>query len=153
VQVTPSDGTLVAPSNPARSGPGRRDRPTPTSVRHAPPSTTAVPRAHHSNGGRWRRDVRPSLQESNELLEDLRNRTALAVVAVTAVAALAGWLIARQVTRRRAADRVAEEVASTGRLDVDVPVDGHDEAGRLGVASTRCSAPWPGRRMPSSAWR
>ena len=76
-----------------------------------------------------------SLQESNELLEDLRNRTALAVVAVTAVAALAGWLIARQVTRRlQRLTGVAEEVASTGRLDVEVPVDGHDEAGRLGVA-------------------
>jgi len=76
-----------------------------------------------------------SLQESNELLEDLRNRTALAVVAVTVVAALVGWLIARQVTRRLLRlTAVAEEVASTGSLDVEVPVDGHDEAGRLGVA-------------------
>ncbi len=76
-----------------------------------------------------------SLQESNELLEDLRNRTALAVVAVTAVAALVGWLIARQVTRRlQRLTGVAEEVAATGRLDVEVPVEGRDEAGRLGVA-------------------
>lgn len=76
-----------------------------------------------------------SLQESNELLEDIRNRTAAAVVVVTAVAALLGWLVARQVTRRlQRLTGVAEEVASTGRLDVEVPVDGRDEAGRLGLA-------------------
>ena len=48
---------------------------------------------------------------------------------------LLGWFIALTVTRRlERLALVAGEVASTGRLDVDVPVDGRDETGRLGRA-------------------
>ena len=48
---------------------------------------------------------------------------------------LLGWLIARQVTRRLVRlTGAAEQVAATGRLDVAVPVEGTDEAGRLGAA-------------------
>jgi len=76
-----------------------------------------------------------SLAETNKLLEDIRTRTAAAVAIVIAVAALLGWLFARQATRRlERLTGVAEEVATTGRLDVEVPVAGHDEAGRLGIA-------------------
>ncbi|MGZ4717896.1 MAG: HAMP domain-containing sensor histidine kinase [Acidimicrobiales bacterium] len=90
-----------------------------------------------SNGepNRGARMYARSLAESNDVLEKIRNRTALAVLVVTAVAALLGWLFARQATGRlQRLTGVAEEVASTGRLDVEVPVGGHDEAGRLGVA-------------------
>ncbi|HVE98532.1 MAG TPA: HAMP domain-containing sensor histidine kinase [Mycobacteriales bacterium] len=76
-----------------------------------------------------------SLAETERLLDSLRNRTVVMVLAVTAGAALVGWLIARQVTERLVAlTRSAQHVATTGRLDVDVPVDGADEAGRLGAA-------------------
>jgi two-component system sensor histidine kinase MprB len=57
------------------------------------------------------------------------------MVGVVAAAAAVGWFIATGLTDRlRRLTGVAEEVAGTGRLDVDVPVTGDDEAGRLGVA-------------------
>jgi two-component system sensor histidine kinase MprB len=90
-----------------------------------------------SNGGRERgaRMFARSLTESEDLLADIRTRTAVAVLVVIAVSALLGWLFARQATQRlRRLTRVAEEVADTGRLDVEVPVGGKDEAGRLGIA-------------------
>lgn len=76
-----------------------------------------------------------SLQESQAALERIQTSTLVAVLLVTAVSLLLGWLIARQVTRRleRLTD-VAGEVAETGRLDVEVPVDGADETGQLGRA-------------------
>jgi two-component system, OmpR family, sensor histidine kinase MprB len=79
--------------------------------------------------------VARSLEENTRLLDSLRNRIAVAVGIVVIAAALLGWLVARQVTRRLVKlTRTAEEVATTGRLDVSVPVHGGDEAGRLGVA-------------------
>jgi two-component system sensor histidine kinase MprB len=76
-----------------------------------------------------------SLAETDRLLGSLRNRIVAAVGLVTIVAAGAGWLIARQITRRLVRlTATAEEVAETGRLDVPVPVEGRDEAGRLGAA-------------------
>jgi two-component system sensor histidine kinase MprB len=86
-------------------------------------------------GGRGAIQAARSLAETDRLLASLRDRIVLAVVAVAAAAALVGWLIARQVTRRLVRlTATAEEVASTGRLDVPVPVQGADEAGRLGTA-------------------
>jgi two-component system sensor histidine kinase MprB len=76
-----------------------------------------------------------SLAETDALLDGIRIRTLVAVAAVVALAAVIGWLIARQVSRRlERLTGVAEQVAATGRLDVAVPVGGADEAGRLGVA-------------------
>jgi two-component system sensor histidine kinase MprB len=76
-----------------------------------------------------------SLAETDDLLEGIRTRTAAAVAVVVVLAAGAGWLIARQVARRlERLTGAAEQVAQTGRLDVEVPVGGTDEAGRLGVA-------------------
>lgn len=85
--------------------------------------------------GRGALQMARSLAETQRVLDSLRNLTLLAVVAVTTAAAAIGWLIARQITRRlvRLTD-VAEQVADTGRLDIAVPVEGHDEAGRLGAA-------------------
>jgi len=73
-----------------------------------------------------------SLAESDRVLESLRNRTLLATLVVTLVAAAAGWLIARQITRRLVRlTGTAEHVAETGQLDVAVPV------GEIGRASCR----------------
>jgi HAMP domain-containing protein len=54
---------------------------------------------------------------------------------VSVAAALVGWLIAGTVAAPVSRlTRAAEEVGSSGRLDVDVPGTGADEVGRLGAA-------------------
>jgi two-component system sensor histidine kinase MprB len=86
-------------------------------------------------GGRGAIQTARSLAENDRVLAAQRNRTLLAVSIVTALAALIGWFIARQATRRLVKlTAAAEEVATTGRLDVSVSVGGDDEAGRLGIA-------------------
>jgi two-component system sensor histidine kinase MprB len=76
-----------------------------------------------------------SVQENNTTLDRIFGSTLLAVVLVALSSMLVGWFIALTVTRRlERLALVAGEVASTGRLDVDVPVDGSDETGRLGRA-------------------
>lgn len=76
-----------------------------------------------------------SLQESEQALERILRSVAVAVLVVTAISLVLGWLLALQITRRleRLTD-AAGEVAETGRLDVPVPVDGTDETGQLGRA-------------------
>ena len=92
-------------------------------------ATTSVGR------GRGAVQVARTLDENEQLLRQLRNRVLLAVLFVVAAAAAAGWFIATSLTDRlRRLTGVAEEVAGTGRLDVDVPAVGDDEAGRLGGA-------------------
>lgn len=76
-----------------------------------------------------------SLAESQKSVERILRSTFVAVIVVALLSALLGWLIARQVTRRLSRlTAVAGVVADTGRLDVDVPVDGGDETGQLGRA-------------------
>ena len=76
-----------------------------------------------------------SLTESDEVLADLRTRTILLVVFVTLAAAALGWLIATTVTGPLVRlTRAATDVERSGRLDVQVPVAGNDEVGRLGEA-------------------
>ena len=76
-----------------------------------------------------------SLEESEKSADRILGSTLLAVAIVALLSALLGWLIARQVTRRLSRLTLAAgEVAGTGRLDVDVPVDGADETGQLGRA-------------------
>ena len=76
-----------------------------------------------------------SLVETEHVLHRILRSTLFAVLIVAVGAMLLGWLIALQVTRRleRLTD-VAGQVASTGRLDIEVPVDGNDETGMLGRA-------------------
>jgi two-component system sensor histidine kinase MprB len=76
-----------------------------------------------------------SLVETEHVLHRILRSTLFAVLIVALSAMVLGWLIALQVTRRleRLTD-VAGQVASTGRLDIDVPVDGNDETGMLGRA-------------------
>jgi two-component system sensor histidine kinase MprB len=79
--------------------------------------------------------VARSLDEVDSVLDDLRRRTLLLVVIVAVAAALVGWLIAGTVAAPvRRLTRAAEEVGSSGRLDVKVPGTGTDEVGRLGAA-------------------
>ena len=76
-----------------------------------------------------------SLAESQRSVERIMRSTLVAVVIVALLSAMLGLLIARQVTRRLLRlTSAAGEVAQTGRLDVDVPVDGGDETGQLGRA-------------------
>jgi two-component system sensor histidine kinase MprB len=73
--------------------------------------------------------------ETNRVLASLRLWLVIIVVLAAAASALAGWLIARRATKplEQLTD-AAEEVANTGRLDVDVPSAGNDEPGRLARA-------------------
>lgn len=76
-----------------------------------------------------------SLGEVEHSLDSILESTLWAEAIVAIVSALVGWLIARQVTRRLTRlTLVAGVVASSGRLDVEVPVDGADESGKLGRA-------------------
>ena len=75
------------------------------------------------------------LAENARVLHDLKTQTMLLVVLVTAAAAALGWLIARTVSGPLARlTRAASDVEQSGRLDVEVPVGGKDEVGRLGAA-------------------
>jgi two-component system sensor histidine kinase MprB len=76
-----------------------------------------------------------SLDEVDRLSASLEAGILAAVLVVAALAAIAGWLIARQLTRRleHLVD-ATEEVATTGNLDVEVPVAGHDEIAALGAS-------------------
>jgi two-component system sensor histidine kinase MprB len=96
-------------------------------------------------GGRGALQVAVDVDETRRVLGGVAARVAAASVAVL-VAAAAGWLLARRITRRlvRLAG-VAEEVSVSGRVDHEVPVDGRDEVGRLSSSFTRCSA---GSRPP-----
>jgi len=79
--------------------------------------------------------VARSLDEVDSVLADLRQRTLVLVLLVSAGAALVGGLIAGTVAAPvRRLTRAAEDVGSSGRLDVDVPGTGTDEVGRLGSA-------------------
>ncbi|MFZ9629001.1 MAG: ATP-binding protein [Ilumatobacteraceae bacterium] len=76
-----------------------------------------------------------SLDESNAVVAAILHRTLVWMLVVVAVTMVGGWLLARQVTRRlEHLSATAQTVATTGRLDVPVPVDGNDETGRLGRA-------------------
>lgn len=76
-----------------------------------------------------------SLEETERVLSALRSRILVVALAVAAASGLVGWVIARQVTGRLVmVTDAAERVASTGALDVEVPVEGSDEAARLGGA-------------------
>ena len=75
------------------------------------------------------------LTEMEHVLSDLRSRILLVGGIAVGVAAIAGWLIARGLTKSlRTLTSAAGEVSTTGRLDIDVSANGRDEVGRLGAA-------------------
>lgn len=76
-----------------------------------------------------------SLEENERVLAGLRSSILVAAIVVILGAVVLGSLIARQVTRRLVRlTAAAEEVTATRQLEVEVPVSGTDETGRLGVA-------------------
>jgi two-component system sensor histidine kinase MprB len=75
------------------------------------------------------------VDESNHVLSTLATRIAGVSAIVLVAAALVGWLIARQITRRLTRlTQVTEQVSAGGRLDVEVPAGGRDEVGRLAAS-------------------
>jgi len=89
----------------------------------------------HGNGAV---QVARSRTDHKEVLERLAGSVVVIALVVAAAAAVAGWFLARALTRRLVRlTAAAERVSRTGRLDVAVPVAGSDEVGRLGVAFDR----------------
>ncbi|QCX80561.1 Signal transduction histidine-protein kinase/phosphatase MprB [Streptomyces sp. YIM 121038] len=82
--------------------------------------------------------VARQFSDTEDLLHSLQRRTLLLATLVVLAAAVAGWWLARRITRRlvRLA-HAAEDVAQTGRVDRQVPVAGSDEVGRLGRSFDR----------------
>lgn len=73
--------------------------------------------------------------ETERVLSSLRVWLLAIVLAAVSFGALIGWLIAGRATKPLVQlTDAAEEVATTGRLDVDVPPAGKDEPGRLARA-------------------
>ncbi len=79
--------------------------------------------------------VARDLGETSRVLGTLAVTIAVVGLIVLLVAAVAGWLVARQITRRLTGlTEVAERVSSTGHLDVEIPAGGRDEVGRLSAS-------------------
>lgn len=73
------------------------------------------------------------LAETRNVLDDLQHRILVIGASIALLAALAVWFVAAGTTSRlRRLSTTAEEIASTTRLDIEVPVAGADEVGRLG---------------------
>ncbi|MEV6624871.1 ATP-binding protein [Amycolatopsis sp. NPDC051106] len=78
------------------------------------------------------------VDESRHVLGELARRITGVSAVVLVASALAGWLIARQITRRLVRlTRVTEQVSDGGRLEVEVPTGGRDEVGRLATSFDR----------------
>ncbi|MEB8338301.1 sensor histidine kinase [Streptomyces endophyticus] len=88
--------------------------------------------------GRGAVQVAQEFSDTEDLLRELQKRTLLVAAAVVLAAGLFGWWLARRITSRlvRLAE-TAERVASTGRLDVAVPVTDRDEVGSMGRSFDR----------------
>ncbi|QWF77920.1 sensor histidine kinase [Amycolatopsis sp. CA-230715] len=86
-------------------------------------------------GGRGALQLGIDVDETRHVLDDLAVRITAVSVAVLLAAASAGWLIARQITRRLVRlTRVTEEVSAGSRFDVAVPTEGKDEVARLAAS-------------------
>lgn len=73
--------------------------------------------------------------ESTAVLNRLAIILTACAVGLALVAAVLGWFLARQITKRLVTlTEAAEEVSNTGDLDVTVPSAGSDEVGRLSGA-------------------
>ncbi|TDP92931.1 HAMP domain-containing sensor histidine kinase [Labedaea rhizosphaerae] len=84
------------------------------------------------NSGQGALQLGIDVDETRHVLASLANRIAMVSALVLVGAAAAGWFIARRVTRRLVRlTRLAEQVSSSGQLDVGVSGGGRDEVGRL----------------------
>ena len=73
-----------------------------------------------------------NLSEEQRVLRSLALRSTIAAGIAALTASFAGWFIARRSTRQVVAlTGAAEQIATTGRLDIAVPKAGKDETGRL----------------------
>ena len=87
------------------------------------------------DGDRGVLQVGVDVEETEHVLGGMANEIALASTAVLVIAAAAGWLLARRITRRlEGVTRFAEDVSRHGGIDQRVPVDGDDEVGRLATS-------------------
>ena len=83
-------------------------------------------------GGKGVIEVARDLNDTDNVLSDLAWTTFWVGLGVVAAAAAVGWLAARQITQRLTTlTEAAEQVSSTGYLDVDIPTSGRDEVTRL----------------------
>lgn len=140
VQIVGADGTVYAMDDQASLPVGDRD------VELASGGDGSWLRDVRDDGGHFRVlttslgrtgavQVARSLAETDRVLAALRTRIVAASLVVVAVAAVVGSLLAQQMTRRLTRlTQAAEQVRSTGQLDVDVPTDGSDETARLATA-------------------
>lgn len=84
-------------------------------------------------GGQGAVQVARDLADASRVLTQIAVITALVGVSVILLAAVAGWWLARHITRRLAAlSTSAQRVAETGDLTVPIEATGRDEVGRLG---------------------
>ncbi len=145
VQAIDANGNVIA------AVPNQVAAPLPVTPRDAAVAATGQPRAVRHDvtvdgeqfrvltvpllGGGGAVMLARSLEETQNSLREILRHTFWAVVIAMLVSALLGWLLARQLTRRlERLTHVATTVASTGRLDVEVPIDGTDETAQLGQA-------------------
>ncbi|MEV6641486.1 HAMP domain-containing sensor histidine kinase [Amycolatopsis sp. NPDC051371] len=78
------------------------------------------------------------VDESRHVLGELATRITGVSALVLAVAALAGWLLARQITRRLVRlTQATEQVSDGGLAGITVPAGGRDEVGRLATSFDR----------------
>ncbi|HSM67825.1 MAG TPA: HAMP domain-containing sensor histidine kinase [Ilumatobacteraceae bacterium] len=139
VRVISADGSVVATSFPG-DVPVRRDAQAVIGELRALDRDTvtvagADARIHTIGLPNGAVQIGRSLDEVQSVLDDLRRRTLVLVISVSLAAALVGWLIAGTVAAPLSRlTRSAEDVGSSGDLDVDVPGTGTDEVGRLGAA-------------------
>ncbi len=79
--------------------------------------------------------VAADVDQTRRVLGGMANQIAGVSLVVLLAAAVAGWLLARRITRRLVVlTDVAEDVSASGRVDRAVPVGGRDEVGRLATA-------------------
>jgi two-component system sensor histidine kinase MprB len=142
-QVLLVDGTVVAaPTSPVRlpvdAGDAAIARSASPAVEFRDVTVQGTPFrmvTHTAGGTNGAVQVGRDVTENAEVLTALAWLLALIGASVAALAAVSGWLLARRSAARLVAlTSAAEEVSSTGRLDVAVPVAGTDEIARLGAA-------------------
>lgn len=87
------------------------------------------------------------VDESRHVLNGLALRIAGVGAAVLVAAALAGWLLARRITRQLVRlTELTEQISDDATLPVDVPLGGRDEVGRLATSFDRMLARLAGAR-------
>jgi two-component system sensor histidine kinase MprB len=144
LEAAPTTATTVPPTTaPGPLLPGQLPPGPSTPTPNGGPSRISAPRSESVGGTSYRLlrvslpgggeiQIGRSLADTQDSLRSIRNLALAVGIAVIALAAAAGWLIARRTVRPvlRLTD-AAEAVEATGRLEIAVPAAGTDEVGRL----------------------